>query len=67
MSVPIYEPELSFLPFSCECGARVPTREDLHFHKREICGRRHDASYGQPASSFDIPGILGVADGGRRT
>ena len=67
MSVPIYEPELSFLPFSCECGARVPTREDLHFHKREICGRRYDANCRQPAFSFEIPGILGVADGGRRT
>jgi len=67
MSVPIYEPELSFLPFSCDCGARVPTHEDLTFHKREICGRRSATGYQPSPLSFRIPGMLGIAGVGRRT
>jgi hypothetical protein len=67
MSVPIFEPELSFLPFSCECGARVATQADLDLHKREICLRRFDRNYKQPSIfSGMLPGTGGVADGGRR-
>lgn len=67
MSVPIVEPELSFLEFACECGARVATQGDLDLHKREICLRRYNPNYKQPSlMSGMLPGSGGVADGGRR-
>jgi hypothetical protein len=65
---PIVEPELSFLPFSCECGARTATAGDLALHKREICHRRFDRNHRQPSIfSFELPGGLGISDGGRKT
>jgi len=63
---PIYEPEFNFLPFACECGARVMSHEELQLHKQEICLRRLDPNYKQP-SIFGSGSTLGVADGGRRT
>jgi hypothetical protein len=66
MSVPIFEPELNFLPHSCECGARFAERCDLELHGRETCGRRWQTNYKQP-SIFTHDGPGGVADGGRRT
>jgi hypothetical protein len=67
--MPIFEPELSFLPYACaECGSRVPTEADLALHRREICPRRAGASSRfAPAFVFELPGGNGIADGGRRT
>lgn len=69
MSLPIFEPELNFLPYGCECGARVPTEGDLVLHKREICIRRWWNPEFKPPSTFgfELSGHRGVADGGRRT
>ncbi len=68
MSLPIFEPELAFLPFACECGARMLTQADLDLHKREICRRRFNPNYREPSFFRDVlPGTGGVADGGRRT
>jgi hypothetical protein len=66
--MPIFEPELSFLPYACaECGSRVPTEADLVLHHREICPRRAGMSRYAPAFVFELPGGNGIADGGRRT
>lgn len=68
MTVPIFEPELSFLPFACEeCGARFPSQADLDLHTREICRGLIDSNHRKPSAfSFVLPGSGGVADGGRR-
>ena len=60
MSVPIFEPELNFLPFCCECGARFQSRVELDLHRREICQTNLARDV-----SFLVRGI-GIADGGRR-
>lgn len=66
--IPIFEPELNFLPYGCECGARVLTAADLALHKREICYRRFDSNHRQPSAfNFELPGGRGISDGGRRT
>jgi hypothetical protein len=67
MSLPIFEPELNFLPYGCECGARVTTQGLLDLHKREICRRRFNPNYREPRLFDDLPGSGGVADGGRKT
>jgi hypothetical protein len=59
--LPIFEPELNFLPFGCECGSRFVTTEELALHKRETCHGLHAIGWG-----FDLGGGLGVADGGRK-
>jgi len=65
--VPIFEPELNFLPHACECGARFQNRGDLELHQREICKRRSDPSFRESfLLTFLLPGSGGVADGGRR-
>jgi hypothetical protein len=66
MSLPIFEPELSFLPFGCnECGARTFTEADLELHKHEMCPRRPESK--SKGFNFEISGGRGIADGGRRT
>lgn len=63
MSVPIFEPELNFLPFACECGARFQSRADLDLHQREICKQRFQPGFRE---NFFLGRGLGIADGGRR-
>jgi hypothetical protein len=65
-SSPIFEPELAFLPFSCECGSRVASLSDLELHQREVCIRRWWASDCAETFGFELPKGRGVADGGRR-
>jgi hypothetical protein len=68
MSVPIFEPELNYLQYACECGTRFVTDADLDLHKRSACLRKFDPDFRQPPVPRGmLPGSGGVADGGRRT
>ena len=61
MSTPIFEPELSYLPFACSCGVRMLTQIDLELHKHETCIRRDTSRFSNLEERY------GIADGGRRT
>jgi len=65
LGIPIFEPEFSFLPHGCRCGARFAQKEDLELHHRETCKRRWDLNYREPSIFDEL--VPGVADGGRRT
>jgi hypothetical protein len=71
MNGPIYEPELNFLPWRCECGSGFTDEAHLKLHKIETCPRNFDPSFKYPRSPvprwFELPDAFGVGDGGRKT
>jgi hypothetical protein len=53
----IVEPELCYLPFACECGEARASRESLELHKVLSCPLERPRP-------FELPGGLGIRDGG---
>ena len=66
MTAPIFEPEFSYLPEGCECGARFRDAADLQTHRESACALRFGPGTSGAFRGLDFGGRYGVADGGRR-